>query len=143
MKHFHKLLILVPVSFFALVGCSQAEKATKQVENAASPAANLAKSAVKKVAGEGVSGLVGAITKTQTAIKAGDFKTAQTEFKAFQNTWKTLGDGIKAKSAKTYDAIEKNAKEVNGVLNSSKPDQGKALKALESLGKAIAALPKS
>jgi hypothetical protein len=147
MRHFHKLLILIPLSLITLVGCGEAAKegskeATKKVETLASPASDV-KTAVKKVAGEGVGGLIDTVTKTQAAIKAGDFKTAKTEFQAFEGTWKKIEDGIKAKSGKSYDAIEKSVGEVNGVLNASKPDKETALKALESLTKEITALPKS
>ena len=150
MRHFHKLLILVPLGLITLVGCGKTEEATKngvkeanqKVETVAKSASDV-KTAVKKIAGEGVTGLVDAVTKTQAAIKTGDFKTAKTEFKAFEETWKNVGDGIKAKSGKGYEAIQKSAKEVSGVLNSSKPDKDTALKALESLTKEIAALSKS
>ncbi len=135
MRHFHKLLILVPVSFFALVGCNQAEQATKQVENAAKPAADVATSTVKKVTGEGVTGLLGAVAKTKAAVESGDFATAKKEFKSFEGIWKTAQAGVKTASGDKYETIVKTVDEIKGLMKESKPNKEKVLSALQSLTK--------
>ncbi|MDJ0795791.1 MAG: DUF4363 domain-containing protein [Calothrix sp. MO_167.B12] len=142
MRHFHKLLVLVPVSFFALVGCQQAEQATKQTETVANPAADVT-SAVKKVAGEGVGGLLDAVTKTKAAVKSGDFATAKKEFTAFEGVWKTAQAGVKAASGDKYGTIVKSIDEVKGLLKESKPNQEKILSALQSLTKNLKPATKS
>ncbi|MDJ0675296.1 MAG: DUF4363 domain-containing protein [Calothrix sp. MO_167.B42] len=135
MKHFHKLLIVAPMSFLALVGCSQAEQASKEVENAAKPAANVATSTVQKAAGEGINGLLGAVAKTKAAVKSGDFETAKKEFASFEETWKTAQAGVKTASGDKYDTIVKKVDEIKGLMKESKPNQDQLLSALQSLTK--------
>ncbi|MDJ0618597.1 MAG: hypothetical protein QNJ63_17945 [Calothrix sp. MO_192.B10] len=142
MRHFHKLLVLVPVSFFALVGCQQAEQATKQVETTANPAADVT-SAVKKVAGEGVGSLLDAVTKTKAAVESGDFATAKKEFTAFEGAWKTAQAGVKTASGDKYDTIVKNVNEVKSLLKESQPNKEKVLSALQSLTKNLKPVTKS
>lgn len=135
MRHFHKLLIVVPMSFIALVGCSQAEQASKEVQNAAEPAAKVATSTVKEAAGEGINGLLGAVAKTKAAVQSGEFETAKKEFTSFEKIWKTAEAGVKTASGDKYDTIVKTVGEIKGLMKESKPNKDKVLSALQSLTK--------
>jgi hypothetical protein len=82
-------------------------------------------------------GLLTVVTNTKTAVEAGDFAKAKTEFGQFEDSWKMVEDGVKAKSADTYDTIESSVDEVNNNLKESQPDQTKLLASLQTLTDSI------
>jgi septal ring factor EnvC (AmiA/AmiB activator) len=83
------------------------------------------------------------VSKTKTAVTSGNFVQAKKEFNKFENAWKEVEDGIKAKSRDNYEAIEKSMDEISGELKASKPQKDKLLASLQSLTKTINAIPKS
>jgi len=56
------------------------------------------------------------------ALKAGNFDKARKSFAAFDATWDSIEDMIKARSADDYVAIEKGMIEIEKVLMPEKPD---------------------
>jgi len=56
------------------------------------------------------------------ALKAGNFDKARKSFAAFDNTWDSIEDMIKARSADDYVAIEKGMIEIEKALMPEKPD---------------------
>ena len=56
------------------------------------------------------------------ALKAGNFAKARKSFAAFDNTWDSIEDLIKARSADDYVAIEKGMIEIEKALMPEKPD---------------------
>jgi hypothetical protein len=77
--------------------------------------------------------LQGVVSKTKTAVTAGNFAQANQELAAFEPTWKTIEDGIAAKSTATYTLVEKSLKAVEvGLKSQEKADTLKALTALNA-----------
>ena len=60
------------------------------------------------------------------ALKAGNFVKARKSFEAFDNTWDSIEDLIKARSADDYVAIEKGMFEIEKALMPEKPDVAQA-----------------
>jgi hypothetical protein len=56
------------------------------------------------------------------ALKAGNFDKARKSFAAFDSTWDSIEDMIKARSADDYVAIEKGMIEIEKALMPDKPD---------------------
>jgi tetratricopeptide (TPR) repeat protein len=59
------------------------------------------------------------------ALKVGDVAKARKSFETFDNTWDSIEDLIKAKSADAYVAIEKGMIEIEQALMPDKPDAAK------------------
>ncbi|WAL59953.1 hypothetical protein [Thermocoleostomius sinensis] len=115
------------VSLATLAGCNSAPPAT----TAASP-----RESSSFVAGSTKAGfdeLRNVIVNTRGAVEAGDFAKARADFAQFEDFWKQVEDGVKAKSASTYDAIEQSMDQINGELKTSQPNQAIILSALQSL----------
>jgi hypothetical protein len=85
----------------------------------------------------GFAALQSVTEKTTTAVTAGKFDRAKTEFEKFEDSWKTVEDGVKAKSSKTYAAVEDGLDTLNGELKNKQPDKAKMLVALKSLNQSI------
>ncbi len=140
--HIRKILAAFSVVAILLAGCNNAEQTNTQ----ASPTANPASKVESNSAGgsqQGVSSLVDIVSRTKLAVNRGDFATAKKEFDGFENAWGKVEDGIKAKSRDKYDAIEKNADQIQDTLKDSKPSKEKLSTALQSLEKDINSVPKS
>jgi len=60
------------------------------------------------------------------ALKAANFDKARKSFAAFDNTWDSIEDMIKARSADDYVAIEKGMIEIEKALMPEKPDVAEA-----------------
>ena len=56
------------------------------------------------------------------ALKVGNFEKARKSFAAFDNTWDSIEDMVKARSADDYVAIEKGMIEIEKALMPEKPD---------------------
>ncbi|MEI6441731.1 MAG: DUF4363 domain-containing protein [Nostocales cyanobacterium ELA583] len=132
MKSFKPMLIIAGISLLTLVGCTNAEKATTETTSVATSNSTA-----------GNKGLLAVVSKTKTAVTSGNFVQAKKEFNKFENAWKEVEDGIKAKSRDNYEAIEKSMDEISGELKASKPQKDKLLASLQSLTKTINAIPKS
>lgn len=128
------------ISTAALAGCTTSETTSKTTAEAPTGSGVPAQTAqTAQTAGQttgSTSGLQQVVASTRTAVEAGDFNKAKTEFDQFETAWKPIEDGIKAKSPQGYDAIEANMDKVGNALNSS--DKTQALASLQSLEQAIA-----
>jgi hypothetical protein len=60
------------------------------------------------------------------ALKTGNFAKARKSFEAFDNTWDSIEDLIKARSADDYVTIEKGMIEIEKALMPEKPDVAQA-----------------
>ncbi len=88
----------------------------------------------------GFTALQGVISKTKTAAEAGNFDQAKAEFEKFEDSWKTVEDGVKAKSSETYGEIEDGMDTVNSGIKGKNKE--KVLSALQTLTKSIASAVK-
>ncbi|MTJ13525.1 DUF4363 domain-containing protein [Anabaena sp. UHCC 0187] len=142
MKRFQPILMIAGISLLTLVGCSNGEQATIETTPAATSNANVAANpATTSTAGN--DGLLAVVSKTKTAVTSGNFVQAKKEFDKFEDVWKEVEDGIKAKSRDNYDAVEKSMDEISGELKAAKPQKDKLITALQSLEKTINAVSKS
>jgi hypothetical protein len=141
MKSFKPMLIIASISLLTLVGCNKPEQAATETTPATTS------NSTEKVPGQkstaGNTGLLAVVSKTKTAVKAGNFVQAKKEFDKFEDAWKEVEDGIKAKSRNNYDAVEKSMDEISGELKAAKPQKDKLLASLQSLEKTINAISKS
>jgi hypothetical protein len=80
--------------------------------------------------------LQGIVDTTKTAIEEGKLDEAKTEFAKFEDSWQTVEDGIRSKSADTYKAIEEGVKLVNSGI-SGKQAKSSLLASLQKLSKNI------
>lgn len=118
------------IGLSALVGCSNTpQRATEPTASSTAPTTDTAK--ITSV--EGFNSLRNVVTNTKAAVEAGDFAKAKTEFSQFEDSWSQVEDGVKDKSADTYDAIESSVDQINNELKASQPDQNKVLAGLQSL----------
>ncbi len=83
-----------------------------------------------------VANLASIVSKTKTAIDAGNFEEAKAEISKFDDIWAKAEKGIEAKSPAAYQAISANVSAATGAVNSE--DKPKAQAALTALGKALA-----
>lgn len=82
-------------------------------------------------------GMQAVITDTKAAINAGDVAKAQAAFAGFESYWEQAEDGVKAKSAETYKAIEDDMDTITIGLKVTNPDKAKVVIALQSLSKKL------
>ncbi|OBQ13877.1 MAG: hypothetical protein AN482_03405 [Anabaena sp. LE011-02] len=141
MKSFKPMLIIASISLLTLVGCNKPEQAATETTPATTS------NSTEKVPGQkstvSNAGLLAVVSKTKTAVKAGNFVQAKKEFDKFEDAWKEVEDGIKAKSRNNYEAVEKSMDEISGELKAAKPQKDKLLASLQSLEKTINAISKS
>jgi hypothetical protein len=73
------------------------------------------------------------VSKTETAVEAGDFAAATKDFAGFETNWKTVEDGVMKTSPTFYGAVEKASKAVDtGLKAKDKPGTIKALNELHN-----------
>ncbi|AFW94170.1 hypothetical protein ANA_C11392 [Anabaena sp. 90] len=141
MKNFQPMLIIASISLLTLVGCNNPEQAATETTPATTS------NSTEKVPGQkstvSNAGLLAVVSKTKTAVKAGNFVQAKKEFDKFEDAWKEVEDGIKAKSRDNYEVVEKSMDEISDELKAAKPQKDKLLASLQSLEKTINAIPKS
>ncbi len=140
---------------WGLASCSSPQASTPDASTpASSPAATAPKASpspsamttkapagAMSAASAGFTALQGVIAHTKTAIEAGNFVQGKTEFDNFETSWKTVEDGVKAKSGETYTAIEDGMDKVTeGLKSKNKADVLAGLQALDK-SVAIAAKP--
>jgi hypothetical protein len=77
------------------------------------------------------------VSSTKTAVEAGNFAKAKTEFENFDKSWKDVEDEIKAKSPDVYKAIEDSMDKVSAELKQSKPAKDKVVTELQTLEKSV------
>ncbi len=141
MKNFKSKLSWSGIILLALVGCSNPEPTTIQNNPSGSNNSQTA-SAPAKTSTTGNTSLLSIVSKTKTAVTSGNFAQAKKEFDKFEDAWKEVEDGIKAKSPKDYDVIETNLDGVTAELKASQPKKEKLITGLDSLEKTITAISK-
>lgn len=108
--------------------------AKKPAPVATSTAASTTKDAPANLAG--FTALQGVIGSTKQAIESGKLDVAKTEFAKFEASWKTVEDGVKAKSPDSYKAIEDGVQSVEtGITN--KQDKTVVLASLQKLSQNV------
>jgi len=126
------LLSVSLLGLASLAGCSSKPSAeAPAMSPEASPTTAMAPAAIPS----GTAGLTAVVDNTKTAVSAGDFQKAKTEFDKFEGAWHPIEDGIKAKAPAAYDKIEAGMDQVTGALKAS--DKEKGLAALQSLNDTI------
>lgn len=133
-----RLIVISTIGVIALVGCSQSQPSATQP-----PASSTSATTTQIAEQPDAQALLDVVSKTRTAVEAGDFAKAQKEFNQFEEHWSQVEDGIKAKSSEVYSAIEDDMDSVMNTLNSSRPNQDDALKALQFLEDNIRSVTKS
>lgn len=108
---------LVGISVLTLVSCSSPE--VKPIEKSSTVPSKTTE--VSKLSG--FPGMLDVISKTKAAIEAKNFELAKTEFAKFEDSWKTVEDGVKIKSKDTYTAIEDGV-ETTGKKIAAKDTEG-------------------
>ena len=145
MARFNQILVLSAISLLTLAGCGATPEASTP-QTSPSPSAVPAATAqnTKKAASQGKYGeLFSVVSNTKAAVQTGNFAKAKTEFGKFENAWKKVEDGIKAKDAKSYDAVEATTEKVMTELKKSSPSKEIVVAQLQSLKKTIKGFPKS
>lgn len=158
MSYTDRLIAIGALCFLALAGCNAGEQATTPPASSTSPTAESTTTAqpstspsatpgktdtkTEAMAGQpGFQALTDVVAKTKMAVNAGDFTKAKDEFDKFEDSWSKVEDGVKAKSAKTYDAIEEGMDQTTAAIKAS--DKTKALAALQTLDQNVATAAKS
>lgn len=130
-------LLVCAMGLFALAGCSQPSTPSASSNTEPSPVAVSASPSTSTQAG--YPQLLSVVSKTQAAVEANDFTKAQQEFDQFEEAWSQVEDGIKEKSADSYDAIEEDMDQVATTLRSDQSDQ--AIAALQTMSAHIQSIP--
>jgi outer membrane cobalamin receptor len=129
-----QLLLVSCFAVLGLAGCGNPQASISETSNVAQAVTNPA---------AGFTSLKDVTEKTATAIKSGKLDDAKATFGKFEDSWKIVEDGVKAKSSKTYDAVEESLDMVNRELKNKQPEKTKLLDALQSLSQTIAIAAKS
>ncbi|PSB44615.1 DUF4363 domain-containing protein [filamentous cyanobacterium Phorm 6] len=149
MARFNPILVLSAVTLVALAGCGDNQASTPPTAPSAVPTATTTTTTTttsgseKPVSPASYPELMSVVTNTKTAVEAGDFVKAKTEFDKFETSWKQVEDGIKAKEPKNYEAVEDTTEKVTDELKKAQPSKDLVLAQLQSLEKTIASIPKS
>jgi hypothetical protein len=137
-------LFMTSTVLVGLVSCAQTAPPEVSTPKAAvAPATKPAseKPASEKPASDGFAALTDVVTKTKTAVTAGNFEKGKTEFAKFEDSWKTVEDGVKAKDGGTsYGTIEKAMDKVDGGLKAK--DAAATLAGLKVLSESLVAAAK-
>jgi iron uptake system EfeUOB component EfeO/EfeM len=121
---------LVVAALFTLVGCGG-----PKAEAPSNPAANAPAQNMAAQGGAAFQTLQGVVNKTKTAVEAGNFDQAKTDFSKFETSWKLVQPAVRAKAPNTYKAIEDGVTAVNsGIKGKNKQT---VLNTLTSLSKSI------
>ncbi|HEY9825762.1 MAG TPA: hypothetical protein V6D19_09965 [Stenomitos sp.] len=138
-----QLLLIGTLTVLGLTSCGSPQSSTPEASAPASEASSPAMQASSsRAAASGFTALKDITTKTEASVKAQKFNDAKTEFDKFEESWKTVEDGVKSKSSQTYNSIEENLDTVIAELKNSKPDQTKLLTALQALSNNMASAAK-
>ena len=130
MKRF-TLWLISAVAVGTLASCAGSKDDSAPLAEAPTTAEKTATSSAKRPA-PGFGALQAVIMQTKSAIEKGDFKQAKSEFGKFEESWKTVEDGVKAKTPKVYSAIEDGMDSVSeGIKGKNKEKTLTALNALK------------
>jgi hypothetical protein len=142
MMRLNLMLAIGAISILALTSCSPEKTASDASKSVVENTTGVTSAAKDKVTGavSGFTGLKSVVANTKAAVEAGNFSKAQTEIAKFEGFWATVEDGVKAKSAPAYDAIETNVSGVEEAVKSS--DKSKAMNSLTALDESVATASK-
>jgi hypothetical protein len=99
-----------------------ASPATEAAPATAPSPATEAAPATTTATASGFPGVKAVIAASKKAGEAGDFDAVTTEFSKFEEAWKTVGDGVKSKSAANYKGIEDAVEAANlAIAKKDKP----------------------
>ncbi|WP_353929203.1 DUF4363 domain-containing protein [Okeanomitos corallinicola TIOX110] len=143
MKRFQAIAIITGMSLLTLVGCGNNEQATIETTPATTANTPVNSNVAASPASTTNDGLLAVLAKTKTAVTSDNFAQAKQEFDQFEDVWKDVEDGIKAKSRDNYEAIEKSMDEISGELKAAQPQKEKLLTELQSLETTINTVSKS
>lgn len=76
------------------------------------------------------------ISSTKKAVEAGKLDAAKTELAKFEDSWKIVEDGVKAKSAQDYQAIEDGVESVQTGI-AKKQSKDALLASLQKLSQSV------
>ncbi|WP_404784559.1 hypothetical protein [Altericista sp. CCNU0014] len=121
------------------------EGAMKAADSAKGAATGLVDKATTGAAGlmslkDSIPGLKDGAAAALTAVKAGDFKTAQAEATKLQESWGKVSEIVKARSGGSYDKISATLKTVQTELKAPSPDKAKIMSDLQSLSTEVKGL---
>lgn len=139
---FFQYSTLFCLALLVLTSCGSKESTpTAQTQTSVAPSALPVPSTPAAMSAAGIPALQRVTSNTILAVQAGDFPKAKAEFSKFEDSWKTVEDGVKKKSPSTYEAIEANMDKVQEALKSS--DKPKSFAALQALGQQLTAATKA
>jgi hypothetical protein len=146
-KSLHRHLLAIALGVLTLTGCSTTTTTTAPEASpvATSPEATAPNNPIQKatqIAAGQYAGLAKLVMDTTTAVTAGDFAKAKTEFAKFEGEWQKVEDAIKVKSPASYEAIENSMDKVDMALKNSQPAKDQLLASLQSLTQTIGTLGK-
>jgi hypothetical protein len=124
-------LLYCSIMAFSLISCTN--KPTS-VQNSIATTESVASAPKNKASG--FIALLEVVKSTKKAIEAGKLDVAKIEFAKFENSWKTVEDGVKSKSTDTYKAIEDEVELVNSDI-ASKQSKDILLADLQRLNQSI------
>lgn len=135
------ILLLCAIGSFALTACSQ--PSTPSASNQTTESSPVVETPVSPSvpAQTGYPELLSVVSKTQAAVEADNFSKAQQEFDQFEEVWGQVEDGIKDKSAESYDLIEQDMDQVSTALRASESNQ--AIAALQAMSGHIQNIPQN
>jgi hypothetical protein len=96
--------------------------------------ASTAKGSTDKAAG--FTAMQRVISSTMKAVETGKLDVAKTELAKFEDSWKTVEDGVKSKSAQDYQAIEDGVESVQTGI-AKKQNKEALLASLQKLSQSI------
>lgn len=141
LKSILSILLLCAIGSSALSACSQ--PSTPSASNQTTESSPVAETPVSPSEPEqtGYPELLSVVSKTQAVVEANDFSKAQQEFDQFEEVWSQVEDGIKDKSAESYDLIEQDMDQVSTALRASQSN--KAIAALQAMSGHIQNIPQN
>ena len=136
---FHPHFLAVMLAGAVLVACSRPTPppVAEAPTTAQSPTASATVPASRDAKSQ-FTGMQTVITDTMAAMNAADVAKARETFAGFEPYWEQVEDGVKAKSAETYKAIEDDMDAIVIGLKVTSPDKVKVATALQSLSKKLA-----
>ncbi len=133
----HFLTVMLAGAILAACNSPTPPPATQTLTTAPSPVVSAPVPANRDTKAQ-FTGMQTVINDAKAAINAGDVAKAQAAFAGFESYWEQAEDGVKAKSAETYKAIEDDMDTITIGLKVANPDNVKVVTALQSLSKKLA-----
>jgi hypothetical protein len=136
-------LLITSAVVIGLVSCNQPTPPEVSVAPPTTPPTipSTTSPATTKPMSAGFGALTDVVSKTKTAVTVGNFEQGKTEFAKFEDSWKTIEDGVRAKAGGTYyGAIEKDMDKVNTGLKGK--DAAATLAGLKTLSESLVAAAK-